>query len=184
MLIAYDLCPADLARFDFYEGAPSTVFCPRCGDPVDPDYVPADLGVTRMHQDIVGTGDGHFVVSQKFKDFCVRMALPDLQFERINRAPPLYDLRVKAIVTYDVACGPPRFEKKCPECGRYESVVQPVESCLTGIDLPIMIGLFRTDLEFASGREKHPILVVGLETAELFRKEKLKGALIRKIEKP
>jgi len=183
MLIAYGLSPTDLAKFDFYEGAPESVFCPRCQDPVDSDYAPADLGVTWMHPDIVFTCDGHDVVSQKFKDFCVRMALPDIDFVRINGTPPLYDFRVKAAVTYDVDCGPPRFERQCPNCGRYESVVEPVYSCLKGIDLPVMRGLYRTDLEFASGREKHPILIVGLETADQFRKEKLKGVLLTKIHK-
>ena len=182
MLIAYSLFATDLAKFDFYEGAPDSVFCPRCQDPVDSDYAPADLGVTVMHHDIVATADGHDIVSQKFKDFCVRIALPNISFVRVNRTPPLYDFRVGQVITYDMDCAPPRLEKQCPNCDRYESVVGPVFSCLKGIDFPILRGLFRTDLEFASGREKRPILIVGLETADLFRKEKLKGVLLRKIE--
>ncbi len=43
------------------------------------------------------------------------------------------------------------------------------------ITLPITSGFYRTDIEFGSGREKFPLIVIGTKTAEIVRKEKMKG---------
>lgn len=183
MLIAYRLSLQNLARFEFYENAPAEVFCPNCADILDSEYAPRDLTAEAVHFDLVSTRDGHIVVSQKFKDFCHRIGIPDLDLARVNDTPLLYDLRPRAIVTYDVDCGPPRFEKKCPVCGRHESVVGPRYSCIKGVDLPITDGIYRTDLEFASGQEKHPIIYVGLATAELMKKERFRGIVLNEVHK-
>ncbi len=183
MLIAYEMAPEAPARFEFYDGAPASVFCPRCGDVVDHDYAPRNLGVEALDFDMVSTRDGHSIASQKFRDFSARIGIPNLGLIRVNAAPPLYDLRPGAIVTYDVDCKPPFFENKCSLCGGYESIVGPRYACITGVDFPIREGLYRSDLAFASGREKHPFLVVGLDTAELMKQERLRGVLLTEIHK-
>ena len=183
MLIAYEMTAEAPARFEFYDGAPASVFCPRCGDVVDHNYAPRDLGVKSLHFDMAATRDGHSIASQKFRDFCARTGIPNLDLIRVNAAPPLYDLRPRAIITYDVDCKPPVFENRCILCGSYESIVGPSYSSIKGVDFPIRKGIYRTDLVFASGREKHPFYVVGLDTAELMKKESLRGVLLTEIRK-
>lgn len=183
MLIAYEMTPQNLARFEFYENAPDSVFCPACRDIVDPEYVPQNLAARAVNSDMVFTRDGHDVTSQKFRDFCHRIGIPKLDLIKVNETPLLYDLRPRAVITYDVDCGPPRFENKCSQCGRYESVIGPKYSCLKGAEFPILEGIYRTDLEFASGQEKHPIIIVGLATAELIKKERFRGIVLNEIHK-
>ena len=183
MLIGYDFCPQNLARFDFYEDAPDSVFCPACGDVLDRDYAPKDLKAKHIFFAAVFTSDGHTIASEKFKELLERLEIPDLDLIRVNERPPLYDLQPRRIIPYDVECGPPRFEKNCPSCGQYESVIGPTYSCLKGVERPIETGIFRTDLKFASGREKSPNLIVGLQTAELIKKERRRGLVLNPIDK-
>lgn len=183
MLVAFMLSSQKPARFEFYDGAPDSVFCKRCGDIVDRDYAPSNLNAEIMLVDMVYTRDGHLIISQKFKELVQRSAIPGVDLIRVNQTPPLYDFQPRLIIPYDVACHPPRFENCCECCGIFESVIGPRYSCLEGVDEPIEQGIYRTDLEFASGREKHPIIIVGVQTAPLFKREKLRGLVLNPINK-
>ncbi len=60
-------------------------------------------------------------------------------------------------------------------CAAHESVVGANSVYLRNVRGPIGGGFYRTDLEFGSGREKHPLVIMGLATYPLLLKEKLKG---------
>lgn len=53
---------------------------------------------------------------------------------------------------------------------------------LTGVTEPIEEGFFRSDLEFASGPEQHPLFLVGVGTAEELRKQKFRKLDLIKVE--
>lgn len=183
MLVGYNFCPQNQARFDFYEGAPDSVFCPACGDVVDQNYAPKDLKAKNIFFAAVFTSDGHDIASEKFKEFLDHIEVQDMDLIQVNEKPPLYDFQPRRIIPYDVECGPPRFENRCPTCGQYESVIGPTYSCLKGITAPIETGIYRTDLEFASNREKHPLIIAGVQTAELIKKERMRGLVLNPIDK-
>ena len=63
----------------------------------------------------------------------------------------------------------------CSVCGQYESVVGATPVYVRNVRGPISGGVYRTDLEFGSGREKEPLVIMGLATYPLLMKEKLKG---------
>lgn len=118
MIIGYTLYAQEPAKFDFYRGAPESIFCPSCADVLDRDYAPADLGAQDIVFDLVDTVDGHIIASQKFKQFVERAGIDGVDFVKINREPPLFDFRPRRVIPYDVECKPPRFENRCEKCGK------------------------------------------------------------------
>jgi hypothetical protein len=51
----------------------------------------------------------------------------------------------------------------------------PIPAFAAGSVQPLSAGFYRSDIEFASGHEQHPILLVGPATGDLLRKQKFCG---------
>ena len=132
--------------------------------------------------DVASTYDNHSIVSLKFKEFCERVRIKDLDFVKVNESPPLYDLRPRLVLPFDAARRETLFENYCRTCDQYESVVGAVPVFLKGITGPIDNGIYRTNIEFGSGRAKTPMIIVGVKTKERMQLEKFKGAEYRAVE--
>ncbi len=160
--------------------------CPVCKELLakwDEDLT-AELKVIPVHRrkkkyDISGSYDGVDVASLRFKDLYERSGMTGLQFTDLG--DDAHAVRATNVVAFDaVRCGT-KFENRCDTCGRYESVTgaRPVY-LLPGEVVPDM-GFARTDLEFASGDEKHPLLLCGEGVAKILWAAKLKGIVLQKV---
>lgn len=181
MIVAYALGGPDNGGHYFRE-APDEVFCPDCGSVIDRDYTPRTLGRVKPIYDVASTYDNHYIVSLKFKEFCERARIKDLDFIKVNESPLLYDLRSRLVLPFDAARRKTRFENYCRTCDQYEAVAGATPVFLTGITHPIENGIYRTDTNFGSGREKWPMIIVGVKTKERMQLEKFKGAEYRAVE--
>ena len=173
-IIGYSVSAVDGDSY-YFENAPASVFCPGCGSCVDDSYVPRSLRVRRPVYDACGTYDGRLIVSQKVKDFHDRHGCGPAEFRLVNRKRRWYMFRPTRVLEYDAERRGTRFMKYCAVCGRHEEVAGATPAFLRNLRGPIGEGFYRTDVEFGSGREKHPLVIMGLATYPLLLKEKLKG---------
>jgi hypothetical protein len=167
--------------------------CSHCGYrlnffPTNPNYVlkgkfkpvyNADLTVTEKTS-YSCTYDGQRIVSQAFKEYCVKQGYQGLQFVEFPKDPFHFHLIVTNQVIFDAERRKTAFDKLCPVCGNYESVIGANPAYLK-ITEPLPDGFYRTDLLFASGDEKSPLIIVGIETADKLKDAKLKGVDFRPV---
>ena len=133
------------------------------------------LKLKKSRYDISATYDGVVVVSLRFKTICENAGLSGLTFQQLPNDPTFFAIRAKRAVAFDAERRKTRFINPCSKCGRFETVVGATPVFLkTGS----RIGnreFVRTDLEFASGDEKHPLLLCGEVAAKSLSEAKLKG---------
>jgi hypothetical protein len=91
-------------------------------------------------------------------------------------------LRLSKVLPFDAQRRKTRFEDPCPTCGAFYSMIGATPVFLRDVTEPIQEGFFRSDLEFASGPEQHPLILVGLRTAEKLRKQEFRKLDFLKVE--
>jgi hypothetical protein len=150
--------------------------CQVCGELLNKwDEPLTGLVVRTRRYDVSLTYDGIVVVSPIFRSVYSDSSLHGLTFRALPDDPEFEALQCDQVVEFDGARRKTRFVKQCSTCGRFESVVgaTPVflrPGCVIGESQFV-----RTDLEFGSGDEKHPLLLCGSLAADVLRKSKLKG---------
>lgn len=164
-------------------GNPHPATCPTCGRKTDPEFVNAAFKATRRTWDISGTYDGYCLVSQRFRDFCSKQRWPGMSFVPLPSDGEFFVLRLSIVLPFDAERRQARFENLCPECGMHYSIIGATPAYLRGISEPITEGFFRTDLEFGSGPQQWPLIVVGIQTAEKLQKEKFREYALHAINK-
>lgn len=172
-LVAFNLSGQDNDSYMFSD-FPTAESCDLCGYRMDFLKYNPNYYTGKILPDFSATYDGFWIVSQKFKEFCVRKNVPNLAFDKFINLKTYYNFRPGNIVAFDAVRRKTWFEKKCDKCENYESVTGTRPTYLK-IAEPLKSGIYRTDLVFASGNEKHPLILVGLETKEELVKEKLEG---------
>ncbi|WP_196141203.1 hypothetical protein [Aliikangiella sp. G2MR2-5] len=155
--------------------------CPECNELLDKWN--EDLSNTkiskRLKADISCSYDGVTVVSSRFKDVCEANELTGLNFYQLNN--DYYWILPDSVIRFDSGRKGLIFEEKCSECNNYESVVGASPVVL--LESSIRKGNFaKTDLEFASNDEKHPLIICDEKAYSVLSKSDLKGLLITKIE--
>lgn len=172
-LVGYKLTGQDngTAMFEEEDAVPR---CPHWGyrlnfEPHNPAYR------LRLRRDDIGaTYDGQLVVSTSFKNVCLKAGYKGPTFLSFETDPDHHHLIVAPQVAFDAKRRGTRFENLCPVCGNYESVIG-ARPCDLLVDDPLADEFFRTDLMFASGNEKHPLVIVGIKTKERLLAAGLKG---------
>ncbi|HRI68290.1 MAG TPA: hypothetical protein PK156_28870 [Polyangium sp.] len=144
----------------------------------------AELKVIPIHRrkkkyDISGSYDGVDVASRRFKDLYERSGMTGLQFKELG--DDAFAIRATNVVAFDAVRRGTKFEKKCDACGIYESVTGATPVYLLPGEVVPDMGFARTDLEFASGDEKHPLLLCGEGVAKILWAAKLKGIVLQKV---
>ena len=71
--------------------------------------------------------------------------------------------------------------KPCPACRGFYNMVGPEPLFARGLREPLAPGFYRSDLDFGSGPEQGPVVVVGVETGDVLRGSKLSGVELRPI---
>jgi hypothetical protein len=158
----------------FFDGAPKSVFCPKCDSVIKPDYRPTRLDIAEKGStDLSFTTDGRPIVSEHFKVTCENNGY-EIDFFLLDGEKHVYLPSPRRTVRFDATRRKTRFVDKCPLCGRYESVVGATPAFLDEPD-GVGRGIYRTDLEFGSGREKFPMIVVGSVAMQILESAGLKG---------
>lgn len=181
MIVAYRLSPEENASY-MYLGAPGPRRCPACGSVLDRNFVNQAFKLKRKVFDFSYTYDGCCIVSLRFREACERLGLDGLTFLEIDAEPKWFRLIVEKVLAFDTARRRTRFENQCAMCGKFESVAGASPAILKGVMSPVLEGIYRTDIEFGTKDEQHPLLIAGIDTARKLRKEKLTGLLFKPIE--
>lgn len=157
--------------------------CPACKELLskwDEDLTIVPIGKYRKY-DIGASYDGVCIFSRRAKAVYDQAGMTGLQFTQLAH-PDLFAVQASTIVQYDSVRRGTRFEKKCDVCGRYKYVAGATPAYLMpGSNVP-PLGFARTDIEFASNDEKHPLLICGDEAAAILRAANLKGLELKKVE--
>ncbi|HEY5463766.1 MAG TPA: hypothetical protein VIJ95_10965 [Hanamia sp.] len=153
--------------------------CSKCGYRTDYRYTNKDFKLKRKTLDFSSTHDGVTIVSLKFKEFCNRYGYDGLEFVELPKTPNFFQFYIKDnIIKYEASFK----EKICHNCGQYESVIGP-SMRLENVLEPLADGFYQSDLWFASGNEKSPVLIISPITKEKLAREGFKNICLTKIEK-
>lgn len=135
--------------------------CSECGVKKRSGFINEEFKVIKKF-DYSSTYDGYTIVSKAFKEFCEKLNLSGLSFYQLKQEKGYFVFDTDNVLKVEQD---PEFIKKinlCKTCGVYSTVT------LTGIplakiDKPLQIGIYKTDLEFASTFERAPIIIVSLD---------------------
>lgn len=150
--------------------------CEDCGWWLDQQATNSNYIAKKGKRDIGYTYDGQIIVSSMFRAFCLSQGYDGIEFRPFLWYPEHFHFVVEHQVAFDAETVGTRFEKRCASCGQWESIVGTYPCTLKQSEA-LSDGFHRTDLMFASNNEKHPLVLVGLET-----RDKLKAAGLRGLE--
>ncbi|QHM73918.1 hypothetical protein [Mixta intestinalis] len=178
LIIGYDLSAVGNHAY-FFENAPDSIFCNKCGCCIDDDYLPKDLKVGNR-TDIGTTYDRRFIVSLRFKEYIDGLGL-NVDFLPVDKNKILFLMRPKNIISYAAY----KKGNYCDECHQYFDQVMPDPTFYDETGRVLEKGIFFTSTSFGSGKEKSPSIILGVETAKIINNAvktyKFRGADISKI---
>lgn len=164
------------------DGVAHPATCATCGRKIDPTFINREFRAGKRKRDITGTYDGYTIVSARFREFCKQQQWPGMKFVPLPADKDFFVLQLSKILPFDAERSETRFEKPCPKCRAFYDVVGATPGYLRGISKPIKEGFFRSDLEFASGPEQSPLIIVGVETAQKLKEQKFQKYVLEAIE--
>lgn len=182
MIIGYNLGGDFNGNHMFDLDDPNLPICKKCGYVTNLDYISPLFKLKKQIYDISYTYDGRVIVSLKFKEFCLRHNYKGLEFRNLPNDPFFFVFVINNIVNYDTERKVLRFDKFCDECKRYKSITPGFPIFLKDAFKPLEDKFFATDVHFASGNEKSPLLIVGVDAYIKIKKEKFRGIYLFKIE--
>jgi hypothetical protein len=151
--------------FEYWDQVPIPgTHCPQCYSTLDHDLVPEKVTV-RGRSDVYCVW-GHLVVTERFREFCLRGGYDDIEFPCVEKRRPLYQLRPTRVLDVDIERSEPQFGDFCTRCGNFESYIFGRGLFLRDVAEPLPDGFYRTDLVFGCRAGKFPTIVVGPETRE------------------
>ena len=157
--------------FEYWESIPiKGIHCPDCYSPLDHETISTRVEV-RGRSDVFNA-DGHLIVTERFRDFCLRNGYDDVEFPCVDRKRPLFELRPTRILDVDVERSKPIFCEFCMRCGNFECYLYGQGLYLQDVNEPLPDGFYRTDLIVGCRSGKHPIIIVAPETRKKIIAEK------------
>jgi hypothetical protein len=173
-VLAFRMSIQDMGAY-YLDDAPTSTFCSECGSVVDKSFIPKALKIRGRREFALGcTYDNRYVCSMAMKELMQREGLA-IDFWKVNQSPELYYFMPREQLAFDVQKRKTRFINQCKQCGQFAEVIGVDPVFLRNVNSPILEGIFRTDIEFGSGRSKSPIFIVGLRTKEVLERAKFKG---------
>lgn len=172
-MIRYLISAFDNDMYFFY-GRSDIRRCLKCGHLLDKwnEDISA-VNIKKMSHDISYSYDGVLVVSRKFKSTYEDNNLTGLQIVPLGHG--YYSIYPMDEIQYDIEKRKTRFVNKCSCCGQYESVVGATPVFLKAYSEIPEMGFVRTDIEFGTLDEKHPLCICGQKAGEILLASKLKG---------
>jgi hypothetical protein len=161
---------------------PPGVYCPACGSPLDERPVWRGAEVSRLH-DYCDTHDGHVLVSEKFRKFCIANRYDDILFEPATPDGRMFDFRPTRVLTVDRKLARPRIGKRCRRCSHPESAHIGVGLIFRGVTTAIADGFYRSDIAWGAGG-KSPTVLVAPVTRDKIKAAGFKGLVYFAIMPP
>jgi hypothetical protein len=149
--------------------------CPECNRKLNSSWIRPDFRVSSRRRDIACTYDGYTLVSERFRTAWQNWGYPGARFLALPKDPQFFALQSEQVVSFDSESAGTRFEEYCNACQSYRVVVGTCPARLKGISTPLSPGLYRTDIEFASGIEQNHLLIVDPETRMQIKSAKFVG---------
>ena len=155
---------------------PNVLRCNACAELLGKwDESLSGLIVKKRKYDISVTFDGVTLVSKRFQSAYESAALSGLAFKQLPDDADFLAVRPSRSVEFDAERRKTRFINRCATCCRFESVVGATPVYLKAGTIIGLKEFVRTDLEFGSNDEKHPLLLCGRTAAEVIKNAKFKG---------
>lgn len=159
----------------FFRGRAGVKRCAACNQLInkwEEDLRPVPIPKAPKY-DLSYSHDGVLVATPRIKELIEREGLVGMAFRPLQEG--LFAARPTAVVAFDAERRGTRFEDKCETCGSYESVVGAIPVMLRAGEAVGANAFARTDLDFASNDEKHPLVLCGDEAASTLKNGKLRG---------
>jgi ribosomal protein S14 len=157
--------------------------CDRCGELTSKwDEPLSGVIIKKRKYDLSITYDGILISSELFKSVYTVSNLSGLEFRQLPDDTQFFAIHATRAIEFDAERRKTRFINPCQSCGRYESVVGATPVFLKAGSEVDEREFVRTDLEFGSGDEKHPLLICGKAAAKAICDAKLKGLDLIPIE--
>lgn len=172
-----DKCPCCGYKLDFITGSPEYAF--------RKSFKPKVVGVggsVAISTPLSSTYDCYNIATEEFKEYCEAQCYKDLEFVALRNDPKHFQLICHTVINVDAETSRLRFGKLCPICENYDSTVFGSPSlCYVNTEQLIPDGIFRSNLLFASGDIKHPLIIIGPETMAKFKEAGFKKMGYRDI---
>jgi hypothetical protein len=152
--------------------------CSTCGLVCDREWIDPAFEVQDTRFDASYTYDGYLIVSERFRAIT---DTPGAHFIDLPSSPGFYSLVIANVVPFDAVRRKTLFEQPCEECDRF-FVVAGAKPAFVMVSSALADRLYRTDVEFGTGNEQHPLVVMGPGLAARLRKENLTGVHLQPVE--
>jgi hypothetical protein len=155
------------------DGVPHPATCGTCGRKTDGGFVSPAFRVKKRRRDITATYDGYTIISRRFLDLCVENGWGSDHVVPLPGDAQFYWLRPSRVLEFDGTT-----TKPCPQCHEFYDVIGPRPRFCEGLNRPLPEGFYRSDLEFGSGPEQRPTVVVGARTGDALFGAGLSGLVL------
>ena len=155
------------------------IHCPECYSPLDYDALPKNVKI-RGQRDAFDA-DGHLIVSERLRDWCLVSGYGDVQLPCVNERRRLYEIRPTRVLQLDVERSEPLLGDFCIKCGNFESYLFGRGTFFYDITRPLRDGIYRSDLIFGCKMGKHYLIIVAPDTREKMLAAKLRGLRFRAL---
>lgn len=154
--------------------------CPKCSVPLQDDYLNPKYKAPKRCPDISHTYDGHYIVSQQFRNVIASAGFDGLLFDALPASPLFFRLKLEKVLSFSRPAGL-KFEEYCTECRRYKSVwgLDFVQVILSKPE--ISEGIYRSDIKMGYGRMMFYLLLATEEAKMKLKEAKLSGAYFHSI---
>lgn len=159
-------------------GAGGVPRCGVCGCALTHDWINPSYVLPGTTFDFSATYDGYSIVSERFRGV---LGEENAVYRELPSQVGFFALYATRVVEFDVKRRQTSFEDFCNGCSRYRHVAGATPVFVVG-DIPLPDVLVRTDVEFGSNDERHPLLLIGRGVAAGLRAAELSGLNLRPIE--
>ncbi len=167
VVVARQLGCEDLRR-SMYETDDLPGLCPYCHNTLE--KIPNLDFRTRTKKDFVGTYDGFYIVSEKFKIFCDEQGFDNITFIPLKKSPGHYYFSPNTFFPVDYENT--LFEhtgEPCPKCGNYRWFGGPHRIYSNQLFTDNDNFIYRTKEYYGDKGRKFFLIIIGLKTARLMK---------------
>ena len=155
-----------------YGGDAQPPRCDACGFVLDHAWVDPSFAAAHL-LDVSFTYDGCLIVSDRFRAAVERF--PGVSFVPLPSQTGWSLLLSTRPIAFDSERRRTRFGRYCEGCCRFTEVAGATPVFLVDPPIPLPDEIMRTDIEFGSGDELRPLIVVGPGVAEAIKHEGFTG---------
>jgi hypothetical protein len=152
--------------------------CEVCGFALNHEWIDPLFHLNSRQFDLSCTYDGYYIASQRFCDF-----VSGARFTTLRSEPGYFSLTSDEVVRFDAERRKTRFEDLCERCGCFRSVAGATPVFLLE-DAGVPERLVRRGIEFGSGDELHPLLLVGPALGAELARVSMNGLHLEAISAP